>query len=481
MRQRKQPEDRRLLPTLLLLTISATTFAADPVPIGSTRQLFVDAMLVGSLKGVRRVLHSPRRAEIAIAVEHPWEEFGVSYMTVFRDGNRFRAWYRVDGKALSDRRSMTAYAESSDGIRWTKPTLGLIEFNGSNKNNLVWTGPGVNMSVFKDGNPAAPDSERYKAIVRTGDVLALVSPDGLRWRLVQDEPILTDRPFDSHNIAYWDAHRGHYVAYTRGVARGERLGAGASSSFGKGVRGIRRATSKDFRNWSKLELIDLGDTPLEHLYTNSAVPYDRSPGLVLMFPSRFVNTRRSNPARKEIGVNDIVFMSSRDGLKFDRSFMEAFLRPGRDPRVWNDRALYLERGILQTSPTELSLFAMHHWRLPSVHIRRLVLRVDGFVSVRAPYAGGELVTRPLMFDGRRLRVNYATSAAGSIRVEIQDAGGNPIDGFSLADCPEIYGDTIDGLIRWKAGDDVSRLAGRPVRLRFVMKDADLYAFRFGDK
>jgi hypothetical protein len=111
-------------------------------------------------------------------------------------------------------------------------------------------------------------------------------------------------------------------------------------------------------------------------------------------------------------------------------------------------------------------------------MRRYVLRVDGFVSVQSPMVGGEMVTKPLVFEGKRLVINFGTSAAGSMRAEIQDAQGKPIEGFSLGDCPPIHGDLIEHTVRWKNGDDVSRLAGHPVRLRFALKDADLYSIRF---
>ena len=463
--------------------LSGVSQASDssPIEIGSNRQLFVDRHVIDKLTNARLVLHQPVRRELAIVNEHPWERFGVSYMVTFRDGGKFRAWYRCDGVALSDRKSLTAYAESTDGIHWTKPQLGIIEFGGSKQNNLVWDGPGVNMAVFKDANPAAPASERYKAIVRTDDVLGLVSPDGLQWRLAREEPILTERPFDSHNIAFWDASRKHYVAYTRGITRKGKVGAAMNKSFGGGVRGIRRTTSKNFRDWSPLQLIDTGDAPIEHLYTNAAIAYDRAPGIYLMFPSRYADARKPNPKWKHDGVNDIVFMSSRDGLRFDRTFMEAFVRPGLDQSNWHERALYMERGILHTSAGEISMYAMENWRLDTVHIRRLTLRTDGFSSVRAPYSGGELLTRPLRFAGKSLRFNFSTSAVGSVRVEIQDAHGEPILGYSMQDCPEIYGDQTDGAVTWKASGDVSNLAGKLVRLRFVLRDADLFAFRFSDR
>ena len=481
MTEQRLPRSAGLLALLACVALAPVVRAeeAPVIDIGSRRQLFVDGRLIDSMNGVRQVLHHPVRREIAIKPEHPWEKHGVSYMVTFRDGDKFRAWYRVDGKVLSDRRSMTAYAESTDGIHWHKPNLGIIEFDGSKENNLVWDGKAVNMAPFRDGNPAAKPEERYKAVARGADLFALVSPDGLHWKLTQKEPILTDRPFDSHNIAFWDAATNQYVAYTRGLRKDGKLGRGMKRSFRDGVRWIRRATSKDFRTWTALEPIQTGDAPLEEFYTNAAVRYERAPDFLFMFPSRFVSGREPKPGWKfGAGVDDIAFLSSRDGIRFDRTFVEAFLRPGLDQGNWHERSLYMECGILQTSPTELSMYAMQNWRLPSVHIRRLTLRPDGFVSVKAPYAGGELLTRPLEFSGKELRLNYSTSAVGSVRVEIQDATGKAIAGFELENCVEIYGDKLDGPVAWEPGSDVSSLVGRPVRMRFVMSDADLYAFRF---
>ena len=75
-------------------------------------------------------------------------------------------------------------------------------------------------------------------------------------------------------------------------------------------------------------------------------------------------------------------------------------------------------------------------------------------------------------------MNYATSAAGGVRVEVQDENGSPLPGYALGDCPEIIGDEIARIVSWKIGSNVSALAGRPVRLRFAMRDADLYSIRF---
>jgi hypothetical protein len=93
-------------------------------------------------------------------------------------------------------------------------------------------------------------------------------------------------------------------------------------------------------------------------------------------------------------------------------------------------------------------------------------------------AGGELVTKPLNFTGKALTVNFATSAAGSLKVEIQDAAGKPMPGWTLAESEDHFGDSVRRTILWKNGSEVSTLAGKPVRLRFVLKDADLYSIKF---
>ena len=149
-----------------------------------------------------------------------------------------------------------------------------------------------------------------------------------------------------------------------------------------------------------------------------------------------------------------------------------------DQENWHERSIYIERGILDTGPGEISLYGMEHKDLPTMRIRRYALRTDGFVSVNAGYSGGEFTTHPLVFAGSELEINYSTSAVGSVRVEVQDAGGRPQPGLSLDDSAEIFGDEIEGTARWNGNPTLASLAGKPVRLRFALHDADLYAFRF---
>ncbi|HAW32268.1 MAG TPA: hypothetical protein DCY03_29865, partial [Planctomycetaceae bacterium] len=114
----------------------------------------------------------------------------------------------------------------------------------------------------------------------------------------------------------------------------------------------------------------------------------------------------------------------------------------------------------------------------SNQLRRYTMRIDGFVSINAPLKGGEITTKPITFTGKELKLNFSSSAAGGILVELQTPEGKPIAGFTEADCSELFGDTISRAVHWKNGTDVSSLAGKPVRLKIKLKDADLYSFKF---
>ncbi len=445
------------------LFLLAFPSARDATDIGSRLELFVDARLIESIKGARLVMHEPLRMEKVLEFDRPWEGPTSAYVTVFRDGDGFRMYYR--GSGAGD--EVTCTAESRDGIRWTKPELGLFEFQGSTKNNIVLMKPSKgthNFAAFKDERPGCPAEERYKALAG-GPLMAYVSADGLRWRLLAEKPVLTKGAFDSQNLAFWDPDRKKYVAYIR--------------IFTNKVRAVATAESDDFVAWSDPRPIDLGDTPPEHFYTNATLPYFRAPHYRFMFPKRFSPTRRL-PGSKEAGISEGVFLSSRDGVRFDRTFMEALIRPGPDPENWGDRSNMPAWGLVQTGPAEMSIYFSQHYRHPTAHLRRGVFRLDGIASARAGYDGGELVTRPLRFSGKNLILNTSTSASGSVRVEIQDASGGPLPGFTLGDSVELFGDGVAVAVSWKTARDVSSLSGRPVRLRFVLKDADLFSYRFAD-
>ncbi len=478
------------------------------VDIGSRRELFVDESLVERLQDARLVLHRPRPREVALKFDQPWEGNTSGYVTVMRDGDLLRMIYRGhrmrwDGDKLRMSHSpVVCYAESRDGLRWKKPELRLFAWHGKDAdkladplaNNIVWPGSAESGTFvpFLDTRPGCPDSEKFKAVggnYRTGLSL-FTSPDAIHWKK-SDAPIFKQGALDSMNVVFWDEVQGQYVLYFRTVV--------------DGLRSISRATSPDLKDWSEPVPLEYPGSPPQQMYTNQIAPYRRAPHILFGFPTRYVarnmteQLRSLEPrelrgelaaayARVGSDLTDGLFMSSRDGVRF-RRWDEAFLRPGPEADAAGSRWMYGDNyqnyGLFETHsevggrPNELSmLFSEGYWREGESRLRRYTMRLDGFVSIRAPYAGGEILTRPFTFSGKRLSINYSTSAAGSVRVELQSADGEPLPGFELEECPEIIGDRVEHTVRWEAGADVGALAGKPVRIRFVLRDADLYSFRF---
>ena len=171
-------------------------------------------------------------------------------------------------------------------------------------------------------------------------------------------------------------------------------------------------------------------------------------------------------------------MTSRGGYTYDRSFMEGFVRPGIGLNNWSSRTNYPALGVVPTGDDEMSFYIQRNYGQTSHHLQRMVMRVDGFVSVHAPYVGGTMTTKPFTFTGSQLAINYATSAAGSLFFELQTVDGTAIPGYSFGDCEEILGDQIGRIVRWKNGNDLSAFIGTEVRLGVRLKDADLFSIRF---
>ena len=295
--------------------------------------------------------------------------------------------------------------------------------------------------------------EEYDRIVETygpPGLKALASPDGLNWRLLQDEPVITPEwgNFDSQNVAFWSEAEKKYVTYFRW--------------FDKGYRSIRRMTSDDFLTWSNpIEM--KGREPKEHLYTNGTQPYFRAPHIYIALPTRFQASAGA--------ITDIAFMATRPGSDhYHRHFREAFIRPGLGKEGWGNRANYITLNVVQSSPTEMKMFMYGG--------AQYVMRLDGFVSVRAGYEDGEFLTNPFRFSGDKLVLNASTAGAGNIRVEILDENEKPIPGFTAENCDAIRGDSIAATVTWEENADLSDLAGKMVRLRFVMNEADIYSLQF---
>lgn len=426
--------------------------ADTSIEIGSRRELFVDHFLIAQMIGTALKLHEP----IPTApMEKPANN--LEYGTIIKDGPIYRLYTREarGSKFDGDTTEVTRYCESLDGIHWNRPNLGLFEIDGSRENNVILHEAPFchNFSPFLDSRPGVPPGERFKALAGTvkSQLFAFVSADGIHWKKFRNEPVIRytrEYAFDSQNVSFWSEEEGCYVCYFRHF-------------LDKKLRSVCRTTSRDYVHWTEPVLMK-PNFPGEHIYTTLTHPYYRAPHIYIATPTRFHEDRGQS--------TDILFMTARGKSPFDRTFREAFLRPGLDPERWGNRSNYAALNIVPTGPGEMSIY--------TTPFRRFTLRTDGFASVHAGADQGEMTTHPIRFTGKKLSLNYSTSAGGSLRLEIQDPEGNPIPGFALSDCKPLVGDSIDQKVSWIKGSDPGSLSGKSVRLRFVLQEADLYSLQF---
>lgn len=473
---------------LILISYCNEKAVAQVIDLANRRELFIDHYLIDQMEGVSLTLHTPRDEGAVFAFDKAWEGPFCGYATMIKVGDTFRAYYRGMNQAGNDESDsqVTCVAESKDGIHWVKPELGLYEVGGSKKNNVVLAGDRFanhNFSPFLDTNPQAAPAQKYKAIggsYKSG-LFYYASPDGLRWTKVQQEPVFTEGVFDSQNVAFWSASEQRYVLYFRTWSEGGFRGF-------KGKRSVSRTTSKDFIHWEKPVAMSFGDTPFEDLYTQQTSPYFRAPHIYLAIGARFMPGRVvvSDEQAKVLNVNpkyykdcsDAILMSSRGGSSYDRTFMESFIRPGIGLKNWVSRSNYPALNVVQTGPEEMSIYVNQDYAQPTAHLHRYSLRLDGFSSLAAPYRGGKVITKAFRFSGKDLFLNYATSAPGEIRIEIQDEKGKAIAGYTQADFETVIGNEISRKVALKSGADLAALAGKTIRLKIEMKDANLYSLWF---
>jgi len=449
---------------LIVPVVFPDSLRAEDAPeyIGTRRELFVDDYLIGSLTGdAKQVLQQPTPHEVVLTTDKPWEGNTCAYYTIFQDGDKYRMYYRGSHwdteKKQATHPEVTCYAESTDGIHWTKPELGLYEFDGSKANNIVWTGMGTHcFTVFKDANPKCKPEAKYKAISRGGPpegkkgLYVFQSPDAIHWSRMHDEPVITDGAFDSQNLAFWDPVLGKYRSYFRDFRK---------------VRDIKWCVSEDFINWTAPEFLTYPEVKLEHLYTNAIRNEPRAPHILIGFPTRFLPNegQRVEPT----------FMSSRDGHTFHRWLEPVIPETAPEDRSGN-RSNYMTWGLLELpgKPDEYSVYATEaYYTGPDSRVRRFTYRKDGYVAIAAK-GKGKLRTKEIVFHGKTLSVNAKVADGGSLMVRILDSKN------VVWDTAFIKGDNVDHQLKWATELPVERVAGKPVMLEFELENAELYSFQF---
>ena len=473
--------------------------------VGTRLECFFEQSLLEMEETTARVqLHQPIRQECVLRHDAPWEGDGSDYHVFFWDEGRYRMYYL--GWAFRGEAPVVCYAESRDGLHWEKPNLGICEYAGSKDNNIVMNRtmhPSIdNFYVYKDENPACLPEERYKALASysegkggmedpTWGLWLFVSPDGLHF--TRAHCVTNKGAFDSLNSLFWDARIGKYRCYYRGYHPAP-AGTPCSPS-GNDIRDIRYTETVDCRHFSEGRFLQYGGKEEIPLYTNNIQPYYRAKHLYVGFPARYIERISWGDSFEELGgkekrrdrmqdcgryglvTTDAVFMCSRDGVDF-RRYDESFLPPApENGRNWAYGDSYFAYGMLETpspidSEPEISLYApCNHWMGIPAELHRYTIRRDGFVSLRADGEEKTVLTKPFTYEGNTLYVNFSTSAWGHAYFSLVDE--NNVEYRS----EEHFGNTTNRRIRLPE-DAVAKNAGKPVRLKVRLRDADFYAFRF---
>lgn len=433
------------------------------IDVSGTRELLLDDFLLDKKENLQFKVHSP--VELPASAGKPCGHYGA----VIKAGDKYRFYYRgfdgiYKGKLSNGNPGeYLAIRESSDGVNWQE--VDLNKFPGKPvPPGTIFYGNGFthNFAPFYDNNPACPAAERYKAVsgVReTGGLFAFYSADGINWHCYDEKnPIFKYEPrkfgghmLDSQNVVFYSEYEKCYVMYLRVWVTADGL---------KGLRSFAKSTSKDFRNWSKPELLNV-NKPGEHLYVSTLFPYSRAPQYYVGMPTRYFGNRGS--------ATDVTLIFSRRGKGIIRPLDGAWIKPGLDPKRWLNRSNYMAWQLIET-PEELIFY-----QGPKQLMYKL--RTDGFVSLSAGSGTGTLLTRVLSCQNGELELNLSTSAGGCFAIEICDEAGKAVPGASFKDFGEFYGDKISYKPHWN-GKKFKELAPAKFRLRIKMQECDLYSIAF---
>ena len=476
----------------------------SPFNVADKSQLFVDRVLVRETRDIAFTLHPARKHpdNPVVKADKPWEGWRLEiYGNVIHDDdeNLFKMWYLGEENEAFPNYAVY-YATSSDGVHWEKPLVGTVHAAKYEKHNVVAEGI-ILPCVIKD--KADPDpARRYKLIgwdQKAGQYHTWISPDGLNWTRFSKAPLCRGGDVIT---GYYDEQRQLYVAFPK-IAHPVR---------GQDRRVFWLITSKDFQTWTEPELVftpDLRDDAsslarIEEVRPILDVPDD--PNLMrtefygigaypaescaLAFIWMFTINNNGRFGNQE-GPGELQLAVSRDLEHWDRPFRTPCVPRGkigewdcgffdtqsRAIRVGDEIWLYYG-GSTYTHGTPCLYRSEGTGRLTkhTGAIGLAIWQLDRFVSADAPAEGGSLTTVPIIFSGNRLEVNANIKPGGSLVVGISDPAGKPIPGHEKSDL--ITGDNLRHIAAWNGNKDVSSLAGKPLVLKFDMKNAELFAFAF---
>ena len=490
--------------------VSEARVSAPIIDVGSRKQLFIDKKFIAKARRIKLTVNPPVPGGVAIDTDKPWDGGYIDSASVLKDATgKYRAYYActAPGKNGNIGRGSYCLATSADGIKWEKPNLGLVEFEGSKNNNILSVI--LRGHVFLD--PKAEPDKRYKHVTgerywgeKRGGMWVAYSADGINWKFNEAGPRF---PFscDTFNIAMYDPRIDKYIAYLRMQKKEEGR-----------LRQVGRVEVDDImddwphkpiteKSWFKfrdkpdsppvvsyeiptvlnLDRMDPADTDI---YAPGVDIYPWADNVYIAMITPFRHTDHYS-GRVSDGPVDIQLAVSRDGIKWSRPDRKPYIRLN----LYGQEAggsIYGAQGMIRNGNEIYQYYCgygfLHAEYLEWPEIKnagklyRVTQRLDGFVSADFGYTGGTLTTPAITFKGNQLQLNIDCSAMGFGRVEIRDENDKPIPGYTLADCDIVDLNHIARTVTWKGKSDLSQFKG-PVKLHFDFRATKLYAFQFVTK
>lgn len=453
------------------------------IPIDVGRQLFIDDFLIEQTT-LERTFHRPAyySGNPVLKPDQPWESGGRPYAMPFSDGvwydpqdKTFKMWYYAGGGGA------TCYATSKDGQHWEKPQLDVEP-----STNIVLKLKRDSNTVWLDPSPRDP-SERFKmAVYHQGQFTLHRSADGIHWSKVSDGAKTGDR-----STFFYNPFRQRWVFSIRS---GSRLGRSRlyweTSDFWR--FGEAASVKEDAVIWTAADRHDpprddLGVRP--QLYNLDCVAYESVLlGLFSIWRGDYRNpTTEKAKELLKLGrpkANSVCTGFSRDGFHWDRPDRQPFLPLSEKMGDWN-------WGNLQSTAPCCLVMGEELWFYVSGRAGKsfpgaeqvdagastglAMLRRDGFASMDAGTERGELTTRPIRFQGKHLFVNV-DAPEGLLQVEILDEQGQVIAPLDRGHCQLVRGSSTRQRVTWEGAGDLAAVAGKPVRLRFLLTHGRLYSF-----
>ncbi len=474
--------------------------------IGNRREVFWDDYIIDKEKttAFHRVNQPVKKECCFVFEDEQWVNLSsISYPCIVKDDKGYKMYYGVAEHGPALPYIYIGVIESTDGINWTRPELNIFDHPELKTNNIVLDHIRDSAFFFYDKNPDCPDNEKYKAVgqafgTHNGEenvygLWCWTSPDGYHFNL--SHMLTNEGRFDSLNTVFWKD--GVYHCYFRNFHNID-----PNVSISKATRDVRYMFSMDnMKTWSKPVMLEFNDDTDIPLYTNNAEPYERAPHITVGFPVRYcertewtenveqfksVDVKRhagdacekeSDRLRTGLVTTDCIFMCSRDGASWYR-YKEAFMTPGyEDEDNWTYGDCYLAYSMIDGDEKNYYMYDTDcHLSFDKAKpLNRYEIRKDGFACMMADGEDEVMVTKPFIFEGTNLHLNFSTSAFGSIYIDLLDEEGNEIPGKTTF---EIYGDTVDRKISFADGSDFSEYSGKAIRLRFRMRDCKIYSMKF---